>query len=233
MTAINRTAYPRLDARLNHEELAARYTLTDADHAFVRASSRGETGRLVLAMLLKARQDLGYFPAFEEVHVDTVAHLSSQLGRKEISIAPVVPESAPGSKSLYRYQAAVRAYLSATPYGDAAEELVSRTTLEAAEVMSDPADLINRAVETLQIASIDLPAFSTLDRLVNRLRAEVHERMYLRVSQRVTAQQMAVLETLLVKPENSTTTPFNRLKQTPGPATPAPSQRTPPDAGRH
>jgi hypothetical protein len=25
MTAINRTAYPRLDARLNHEELAARY----------------------------------------------------------------------------------------------------------------------------------------------------------------------------------------------------------------
>jgi len=45
--------------------------------------------------------------------------------------------------------------------------------------------------------------------------------MYLRVSQRVTAQQMAVLETLLVKPANSTTTPFNRLKQTPGPVAPA------------
>jgi hypothetical protein len=88
--------------------------------------------------------------------------------------------------------------------------LVSRTTLAAAEVMSDTADLINRTVETLQIASINLPAFSTLDRLVNRLRAEVHERMYLTVSQRVTAQQMAVLETLLVKPANSPTTPFNR-----------------------
>ena len=47
--------------------------------------------------------------------------------------------------------------------------------------MSDPADLINRAVETLQAASIDLPAFSTLDRLVNRLRAEVHARIYNRV----------------------------------------------------
>ena len=32
---------------------------------------------------------------------------------------------------------------------------------------------------------------------------------------------MATLETLLVKLANSTTTPFNRLKQTPGPATPA------------
>ena len=82
MTAINRTAYPRLDTRLNHEELAASYTLTEAD-------------------------------------------------------------------------------------------------------------LINRAVETLQVVSIDLPAFSTLDRLVNRLRAEVHERIYLRVSRRVTAQQIS------------------------------------------
>lgn len=218
MTAINRTAYPRMEARLNREELVARYTLTETDHAFIRGSSRGESGRLVLAMLLKSRQDFGCFPAIEDVPTDTVAHLASQLGSQGISISP---QRAAGSKSLYRYQAAVREHLSVTPYGEEAEELVSRTTLDAAEVMSDPADLINRAVETLHVASIDLPAFSTLDRLVNRLRAEVHEQMYLKVSQRVTAQQTAVLETLLVKPANATTTPFNRLKQTPGPATPA------------
>ncbi len=44
------------------------------------------------------------------------------------------------------------------------------TTLKAAETMSDPADLINRAVEVLQAASIDLPAFSALDRLINHMR---------------------------------------------------------------
>jgi hypothetical protein len=87
-------------------------------------------------------------------------------------------------------------------------------------VMSDPADLINRAVEALQVASMDLPAFSTLDRLVNRLRSEVHERMYLRVADRLTEQQLDVLDSLLTKPTSSTTTPFNRLKQTPGPASP-------------
>lgn len=43
MTATNLTAYPRLDTRLTHEELAARYTLKEADEAFVRASSSGET----------------------------------------------------------------------------------------------------------------------------------------------------------------------------------------------
>ena len=108
------------------------------------------------------------------------------------------------------------------PYGDfdPAEELVTKTTLETAETMSDPADLINRAVEALQAASIDLPAFSTLDRLVNRLRAEVHAQIYNRVAARITAGHAAVLDALLVKPTNSTTTDFNRLKLTPGPATP-------------
>ncbi len=64
MTAINRTAYPRLDARLNHEELSTRYALAEADRAFIRASTRGEVGSLVLAMLLKTRQDFGCFPVY-------------------------------------------------------------------------------------------------------------------------------------------------------------------------
>ena len=217
MTAIDRTAYPRLGLRLNHEELGSRYTLTEADIAFVCANTRGEVGSLVLAMLLKTRQDFGCFPALGEMHLDTVAHLASQLGSRPTAW----PGETFGSTSLYRYQAAVRTHLSVTPYGSAAEELVTRSTLEAAESMSDPADLINRALETLQVASIDLPAFSTLDRLVNSLRTQVHERIYLQVLKRVTAEQMASLDTLLVKPANSTTTTFNRLKQTPGPATPA------------
>jgi len=86
--------------------------------------------------------------------------------------------------------------------------------------MSDPADLINRAIEELQAAAIDLPAFSTLDRLVNSVRAKVHARIYDQVKQRLTADHKSTLDGLLAKPPNSVTTPFNRLKQTPGPATP-------------
>ena len=174
MTAIDRTAYPRPGARLTREELLARYTLTETDLTFIRLGARGEVGRLMLAALLKARQDLGYFPATDEVHADIVAYLAPQLGLTDT----VSPDAAHKSKSLYRYQAAVRTYLSVTPYGDVAEKLVTEAILKTAETMSDPADLINHAAETLQAASIDLPAFSTLDRLVNRLRAEVHTRIY-------------------------------------------------------
>jgi len=121
---------------------------------------------------------------------------------------------------LYRYQAAVRASLSATPFDDAAERMVADIVLAAAETMSDPADLINRAIEALQTAAIDLPAFSTLDRLVGRIRAEVHQRIYDAVAARLAPEQATVLEALLAKPPGSLTTGFNRLKQAPGPATP-------------
>ncbi len=46
----------------------------------------------------------------------------------------------------------------------------------------------------LQVAAIDLPAFSTLDRLVNRLRAEVHGRMYDRVTGRLVSEHATVLD---------------------------------------
>ena len=109
MTAIDRTAYPRPGSRLTREELRARYTLTETDLTFIRLGARGETGRLMLATLLKARQDLGYFPATDELHADTVAHLALQLGLPTSVSADAVPHR---TKSLYRYQAAVRSYLS-------------------------------------------------------------------------------------------------------------------------
>ena len=173
---------------------------------------------MLLATLLKSRQDLGYFATPDEIHPDTVSYLRSQMG---LGIPPVSPDEERRTKTLYQYQAAVRTHLSVTTYGEAGERLISSTTLEAAQTMSDPADLINRAIEALHTAAIDLPAFSTLDRLVNRLRAEVHERIFDLVAARLTAEHVSAdLEALLTKPANSATTSFNRLKQAPGPATP-------------
>ena len=216
MTAISRTAYPRPGIKLTREELDARYDLTEADLAFVQSTARGGDGRLLLAVLLKARQDLGLFPAPNELHLGTVAHLAAQLGMAP----PAAPDWARRTKSLYRYQAAARAYLSVRLYDDSAERLASDAVLAAAETMSDPADLINRAVEALQTASIDLPAFGTLDRVAGHIRAEVHGRTYGRVAARLAPGQAEALDALLLKPPGSTTTAFNRLKHTPGPATP-------------
>jgi len=229
MTAIDRTAYPRPGAQLTREELNARYDLTDSDLAFVRTNARGDAGRLMLATLLKTHQDLGCFIAPYEAHPDTVAHLASQL---ELPAPPVWGSEARRTKSLYRYQTAIRAYLSVRPYDETAERLVTDTTFTAAETMSDPADLINRAVEVLQAASIDLPAFSALDRLINHVRTQVHARIYDRVTERLTADQKSMLDGLLAKPPNSYTYP----QPTPGRVGPISLRRhvsAPSDYDRH
>jgi hypothetical protein len=111
MTAIDRTAYPRLGARLTREELGARYDLTGTDLAFVQAGTRPGAGRLLLATLLKVRRDLGCFPAPNTVHADTVTHLAAQLG---VAHPTAWPDEVRLTKSLYRYQAAVRTHLSVT-----------------------------------------------------------------------------------------------------------------------
>jgi len=175
MTAMDRTAYPRPGERLTREELDARYSLNETDHAFIRAAARGDAGRLTLAILLKARQDLGCFPAPVDLHGDTVKHLASQLA---LAAAPQLLDESRRKTTLHHYRAAVRIYLNASPYTEAGEQLVTATVLEAATTMSDPADLINRAIEALGKAATDLPAFSTLERLANHLRAQVHTRMY-------------------------------------------------------
>jgi Domain of unknown function (DUF4158)/Tn3 transposase DDE domain len=222
MTAIDRTAYPRPGGRLSREELGRRYDLTETDLTFVRANARGDIGRLVLAVLLKARQDFGYFPALSEVHSGILAHVAVRLG-----LATPHPPAAEvcWSSKLYRYHAAVRAHLAVTPYGERAERLLSGIVLDAAATMSDPADLINRAIEALHAAAIDLPGFSTLDRLVSRLRADLHERIFNRVAGSITPDDAAALDALLIKLPNSLTTAFNRLKQVPGPATPTTIRR--------
>jgi hypothetical protein len=136
MAAIDRTAYPRPGVRLTREELGTRYSLSDTDLAFIRATARGDTGRMLLATLLKTRQDLGYFVAPGGVHADTAAYLASQM---DLAVPPIPPDEPRQTKTLYRYQAAVRTHLSVTTFAEAGEQLVTCTTLEAAETMSDPA----------------------------------------------------------------------------------------------
>lgn len=217
MTAIDRTAYPRPGERLTREELNARYRVSNADHAFIRANARGDAGRLTLATLLKTRQDWGCFPAPIDVHRHTVAYLASQLG---LDAVPPLLDETRRKTTLHHYRAAVRAYLDAAPYAEAGEHLITAAILDAATTMSDPADLINRAIEALVKAAIDLPAFSTLDRLANHLRAEVHMRLYDQVATRLSAADVTTLEALLIVQPGAVTTTFNDLKQTPGPARP-------------
>ena len=215
MASIERTAYPRLHRRLGDEERAARFGLSEEERDFVRTSARGNKQRLTLALMLKTFGQLGHFPVLAEVpDADRafVAELLSLPADTDVLRGPA------HKQTLFRYRKAVLGFLGWTVYDEKSARRLRALVETTAQTMSDPADLINVAVEDLVQSRIELPAFSTLDRMVGSVRAGVHETLYRKTTERLTPAQEAILESLLVVSPGQSTTPFTRLKQAPGPA---------------
>ena len=143
MASIERTAYPRLRSRPSENELQARYALTREEMDFVQDHARGAEQRLTLALMLKTRQHLGYFPEWSEIPDPIRNFVCRQLGLPEDT--RWVDEAA-RKVTFSRYRQAIRAHLGGTVYGPGPGERLRSVLETAAQTMSDPADLINAAV---------------------------------------------------------------------------------------
>ena len=88
-----------------------------------------------------------------------------------------------------------------------------------AEVLDHPADLINVAIEELVKERYELPAFSTLDRLIAHIRAMINNRLFLRVSGALEITEILYLDQLLVGDIEESIATLNLLKSPPRSAT--------------
>jgi len=216
MASIDRTAYPHFNKRFSARELSNCYELNDEEQNFIHRYARSSRGHLVLSIILKTRQQLGYFAALPDIPNQIVTHLAAQL---EVDTALWQPNEAHYRTTLHRYRNACRTLLGSSTFtGESREQLLS-SVRNASLTMSDPADLINVAVEELSNANIELPAFSTLDRLVGHVRQKVHESLYKEITSTLRSNDYQSLDALLQVQKGERITDFARMKQTPGPAT--------------
>jgi TnpA family transposase len=209
MASIERTAYPRLTRHLSPHELYLHYTPSAADLAFAAEIARGAAPALTVLILLKTFERLGYFPRLAEVPLAIVQQLRTALGQP----TDLAPEVTP--RTLYRYHQAIRAHLQVSAYDQQARHHVTRALYEAAQVLDNPADLINVAIEELIRVRCELPAFGTLDRLVRRVRTLVNRRYFLGVLARLPEAECAPIDGLLTTIAASHRTPYHALKQQP------------------
>lgn len=216
MTSIDRTAYPHLNKKLSEAELALCYEINDDEKVFIRRHARNDRGYLVLAAMLKTRQQLGYFVSLEKIPKQIILAIAQQLGVPK-EAWQIADENF--DRSLYRYRAACHIRLESSAFSNGTWAIIQASIRKAALTMSDPADLINVAIEKLANAKIDLPAFSTLDRLVNHERQTVHNELYLKITNSLELTQRQAMDALLEVAHGERITEFARMKQTPGPAT--------------
>ena len=214
MTAIERTAYPRLRRNPSERDLATLYTPTEAELAWVTTTARDGAHRLHLLLWLKCFQCLGYFPQLLEIPTPISEHLRLCLDGDT-----TVPLGYHHDRMRYRHHQAVREYLQVHTFDDTGRQAVRATLHIAARVMDNPADLINVAIEELIRLRYELPAFSTLDRLVEQVRTEVNQALFTQVAARLTAEDTARLQALLDAKLSLRRTNYQTIKDPPESAT--------------
>lgn len=211
MALIERTAYPRFSRVFTSRELQDVYTPTDEEIPFGRLNVRHDTSLLCFLVLLKCFQRLQYFPALAEVPAPVVDHVRSCL-----RLPPDLPLRCDRAKTLYRYHCAIREHLGVKAYrGKEARRTAVRAAYRAAEVMDQQTDLINATVEELVRQRYELPAFSTIDRIVERVHAIQHRRLFGQVLQRLSPERIEKLDTLLQSEADQKFTAFHALKELP------------------
>ena len=211
MATIERTAYPRFPKVLATRDLQACYTPLPDELEWARRATRGERPRLGLLALLKVFQQMHHFPALDSIPVSIVEHV-----RTVVDTGPDVqfrydPQSSP---TLFRHYAAVRAYLGVKSYyGTDAGTIATRAAHTAAVSMDQPVDIINATIDELIAQKVELPAFSTLDRITEQIHAKTQTRIFKRVARRLTDEQKRDLDRLLARDLSSRQTAYNRIKR--------------------
>nr|WP_236873159.1 DUF4158 domain-containing protein [Burkholderia sp. MSMB0856] len=191
--------------------MQACYTPLPDELEWARRSTRGERPRLGLLVLLKVFQQLHYFPVLGVIPGAIVDHVRAVA---DISDATRFGCDTTMSPTLFRHYSAVRAYLGVKPYyGTDANAIATRAAHTASLTMDQPVDIINATIDELISRNIELPAFSTLDRLTEQIHARAQSRLFKRVTRRLTDEQKLVLDRLLARDLSSRQTAYNRIKR--------------------
>ena len=210
MTSIERTAYPRFKRQFTTKELTDIYTPTKSEIGFAYATATGERNILNLLVILKSFQRLGYFPSLTDIPLKIINHI-----RNHLKFALDLVLSYENSKTMYRHRTAIREYLQVKSFNQTARHLAVSAVNESAQVMDNPADLMNVVIAELIKNRYELPGFNTLNRLVRRVRNIVNQNLFNLILGRLSNDYQQRLLDLLDNQIVEYRSFYNNLKQLP------------------
>lgn len=155
MTAIERTAYPRLFKYKTYlkRDLAI-YEPQAAEIEFINGTLRNDIQKINFAVQLKTFQKLGYFVPFVDVPSIVV-----QAIRKTLGLGKDLLVGYTNKTDCYRHRERIRNFLDIKLWDQSAYTLATNIALTAAQTLNDPADIINHMLEELVSLRYELPAF--------------------------------------------------------------------------
>ncbi len=206
------TAYPRLKSHPTATDLAAAYTPTWDEVMLANTTTAGMRTRVCFLVLFKTYQRLGYPVLLADVPEPIVTHIAQSVG---VAAAPPSIAGYDTSGTRQRHLGAIRAYLGVTPWGQPARRCMLVAVREAARTKNDLADLINVGLDELVHQRYELPAFDTLHRAAEHVRAVVNRTLYQQVAGALSPAARLGIGALFIADLATRRTPWNDLKAEP------------------
>src|SRR6266567_4739479 len=208
VTSIERTAYPQFKRLTSARVLHVFFAPTTEEIAWARERTKEPAALFALVLDLKCFQKMARFCPLAEIPEAVVDHVRRCLGLE----ADVDPDhGAPRTAKLHRKQ--VRARQGVMYDMRRARAIAAAEIRKAAQARNHPPDLINVALEKLLEASLELPAFSTLDEMATRIRTEVNTAIFTTIHERMGEDGRQRMQALLTAPGPDSRSMFNRLKK--------------------
>ncbi|WP_202976491.1 DUF4158 domain-containing protein [Anaerophilus nitritogenes] len=208
MGLIERTIYPKLANKISRKELIQEYTPSSDELNVVYSSFKNGNKVFTFIVLLKVFKKLRYFPKLTDIPTEIIEYIKSKLNLMDtVSIEN-------SRNIIYEYQRKIREQLSIVSDKKCIKNIIVKTVQEYEPIMEHPADIFNAVIETLIKNNCELPAFSTLERLINNKRTEINQKIYDDVNSKLTASEKNFLDLLLQSNEKGVS-PFNYIKELP------------------
>lgn len=205
-----RVIYPEFPDPLTPEDVHRLFSPSFDERKWATTVARTPASQVGLLVQLKVFQTIGRFRGVQDIPAIAFEHVARQLG-VEAGPSFVHPD-----RSLYRHRPAVLKRLGVTGWGAAARELSQSTMMQTAKTRTDPADLINAAVDALIRHRFQLPALIALRRLAGTAHSKVNAAQWGAVCAHLDEAKQSALEALLVADPTTQRSPFADLCRTPG-----------------
>ncbi|MDH6630350.1 hypothetical protein M2271_008210 [Streptomyces sp. LBL] len=204
VTSIERTAYPRFKRLITAHELHLFFSPSRDELEWAADATDCDEHLLALLLMLKSYRRMGCFPALEDVPEMVVDFVRRAVELPEGTLPVYRAE-----RTAKHHRRLVRKQVGVTYDQAKARGIVEQSIRKEAAAKNRPADLINIALEKVVEAGLELPGFSTFDKMASKIRTEVNVSIRAGIHDRMSGAQRAGLMRLLEERDSDGTTLFN------------------------
>lgn len=204
-----RVIYPELPKPLTPGDLHQLFRPNYDEREWAPTIARIPSSQVALLVQLKIFQSIGRFLGAADIPPAAIEYVASHMGVEHVSVL------ISRKRTFYRHRRAILQHLKVNSWGTEAFELAQATMRKTAQARTDPADIINSAIDALIRHGFELPALATLRRLAGTAHSDINTAQWGDVRGRLSSEQRTVLETLLVVDPKAQKSPFATLCATP------------------